>query len=149
MQAGEFTFKIVPHPKIKNEAGAMYVEMLYEGIYRNIVQKDGSVNSYVPIFNLYFYAKSHNESEQMAKIVFDAYMNGYQQEEGFWAFIRHLKVLGFEPTNGILDWNKLRKRQLKNSIIFKPTRANIKIPEDFGGEKVEKRKISQKLEIAY
>lgn len=87
-------------------------------------QKDGGYNYYyIPGFNIFFFAKSHEESEKKAKAAMTGFFNYWVKNQGKRAFLDELKRLGFEEK----EQNKIRNYKLPKNRANIPIAFNQKV----------------------
>lgn len=115
--------------------------------YHSTDTKNNMVSCYIPSLDLYFYSDSNENKQEIAGHAGEAFISSWINDEGFTSFIRKLKSLGYEPTNGVLDWAKIRKKILSHPITFKHIHVKHEVPDFFVDANIGK--ISREFELAY
>lgn len=142
-------FSFTPHLETADDVKCEMDVTINMGVYfvRAEAEKNGSVACYIPPLDIHFYAASEDDARRIGGIAGKAFVRHLVAQEGFTSFARKLKVLGYEPGGGILDWRKIfNKRKLTEKIIFKH-RLPETVPDAFVGAK--KEAFTERLQFSY
>jgi len=140
-------FEIIPKPDTYDGTG-MFIDIKFGfRVLSTDKQENGMICCYIPALDIHFYCMDKEQIQKMAGIVGKNFMSHWINQESFPSFIRQLKVLGYEPTGGVLDWKRmLNDKRVDRQTTFKSRKHNT-VPETFVG--ASQMEVNQGFQMAY